>query len=298
MDEPRAGIEVENPRTTDNVAVNHVDGAFFDLFDVRFLAGRGFDAGDFQPGRTAVIVNRSFVEDVLGDGNPLGRRVRYRLTEDRGAVPEARIWYEIVGVVDDFPSNNEESTMYHPLAPGQGHPVTLTFRVGSNETLVAGRLREIASALGPTLRVGRLRSLDEIYRQRRSPANMLGLVLAAVMLIVLLFSMAGMYTLMAFTVAQRWREIGLRSALGAQPRVLVVGIFGRALVPVVAGAFAGGLLAMFIGYNLEVTQAGGRSIPGILPACAALMMVAGLLALIGPARRALRIDAAVALRDG
>ena len=95
---------------------------------------------------------------------------------------------------------------------------------------------------------------------------MFGLVLAAVMLIVLLFSMAGIYTLMAFTVAQRWREIGLRSALGAQPRRLVAGIFGRALVPVVAGAVAGSLVALLIDSNVQITQVGGRSIPGILPA--------------------------------
>jgi putative ABC transport system permease protein len=214
-------------------------------------------------------------------------------------VSEPRPWYEIVGVVEDFPANNDTPTMYHPMAPGQTYPVSLTLRVGSSAALVASRLPEIARALDPTLRVGQLRSLDEIYRQKRSADNMFGLILAAVMLIVLLFSMAGIYTLMAFTVAQRWREIGLRSALGAQPRRLVAEIFGRALVPVVAGAVGGGLAALFIDSQLQIAQAVvGRSIPGILPGSAALVIVAGLLALIGPARRALRVDPAQALRDG
>jgi ABC-type antimicrobial peptide transport system permease subunit len=86
--------------------------------------------------------------------------------------------------------------------------------------------------------------------------------------------------------------------LGAQQRVLVTEIFGRSLVPVVAGAVVGGLLALLIDSNVELTQVGGRTIPGIVPACATLMIAVGLLALIGPARRALRINPAVALRDG
>ena len=190
------------------------------------------------------------------------------------------------------------ATMYHPLAPGQHHPVSIALRVGSNAALVSGELREIAGAVDSTVRVGRLRSLGDIYRQRRAPIMMFGLVLVTVMAIVLLFTMAGNYTLMAFTVAQRWREIGLRSALGAPRRVLVTEIFGRALVPVVAGAVVGGLVALLIDSKVELTQVGGWSIPGIVPACATLMIVVGLLAVIGPARRALQIDPAVALRDG
>jgi ABC-type antimicrobial peptide transport system permease subunit len=78
---------------------------------------------------------------------------------------------------------------------------------------------------------------------------------------------------------------------------LVTEVFGRSLVPVVAGAVVGGLLALLIDFNVELTQIGGRSIPGIVPACATLMIAVGLLALIGPARRALRINPAMALRD-
>jgi predicted permease len=299
MEEPEPGIEVDGSGSVrSDVSVNHVDDAFFGVFDARFLAGRGFDAGDFAPGQTAVIVNRSFVEEALGAGNPLGRRVRYRGTDDRPGISDPSGWFEIVGVVDDIIAKPSMPTIFQPLAPGQHHQVSVTLRVGPNMTLVAGALREIAGAVDPALRVGSVRSLDDVYRQQLSSVTMLGLLLVTVIVIVLLFTMAGNYTLMTFTVAQRWREIGLRSALGAQPRVLVAGIFGRALIPVVAGAAVGGLLALLIDAKIDATQAGGQSIPGIVPACAALLIVVGLLALIGPARRALRIDPAVALRDG
>lgn len=297
MEEPRPEIEVEGLGARSDVSVNYVDHAFFDVFDARFLAGRRFDAGDFAPGRTPVIVNRSFLEDLELDGNPLGRRVRYRRTPDRRAILEPSGWFEIVGVVDDFIANSNMTTMYHPLTPATHHPVNVTVRVGSNVTLVSGRLREIARGVDPALRVGGLRSLGEVYRQRRAPVYALGLVLVSVMAIVFLFTMAGNYTLMAFIVAQRWREIGLRSALGARQRVLVTEIFGRALIPLLAGAVVGGLMALFLSSNVETTRVGGRDIPGIVPACATLMIAVGVLALIGPARRALRIDPVVALRD-
>ena len=308
LEEPSADIEVEGSAAQDAQSqFNSVDDRFFAVFGVRFLAGRRFDASDFGPGRTPVIVNRSFVREVLGvssdpglretGANALGRRIRYRATEDpRQAAPPPG-WHEIVGVVDDFPQGNDDPTMFHPMT-GPLHPVSVTIRAPSGIGVAAGRLREIAGRLDPQLRAGRLRSLDEMYWQRRSFDHMFGAVLGAVMVIVLLFSMAGMYTLMAFIVAQRWREIGVRSALGAQPRRLLIGIFGRAAVPLLIGAIAGCAIALRLHSSLPIVEAGGLSIPGVVPASAALMIVIGLLAVAGPARRAIRIDPIEALRVG
>ena len=185
--------------------------------------------------------------------------------------------------------------MFHPMTSAP-HPVSLTIRAPSGIGPAAGRLRAVASGLDSQLRVRHLESLDEMYWQRRSFDHMFGFMLGAVMLIVLLFSMAGIYTLMAFIVAQRWREIGVRAALGAQPRQLLIGIFGRAAVPLLIGAMAGCALALLLQSSLPIAEAGGRSIPGIVPASAALMIVIGLLAVAGPARRAIRIDPTEALR--
>lgn len=297
MEEPAVRIDVDGgPAGSESAAVNHIDAAFFELFHARFLAGRGFAGGEFQPGSTAVVVNRSFVEDVFGDGNPLGRRFRYSQVEDRVARSEAGPWREIVGVVDNFPSNNPSATMYFPLVSGPRRSVSLTVRVGPNAALVTGRLKEVADSLHPALRVGDLRTLDAVYFQRQSVANTVGVVFSMVMTIVLLFSMAGIYTLTTFTVARRWKEIGLRSALGARPRALVTGILGRALAPVAGGAIIGELVGLLLDANVDVSQAGGQEIPGIVPACAALLVFVAIAATVGPARRALRIEPAVALR--
>ena len=296
LEEPGARIEVEgSPLSDDDARFNVVDERFFAVFGARFLAGRNFDARDFRPGSTALIVNRSFVAEILGDGNGLGRRVRYRRIEDSAHVQPPPGWHDIIGVVEDFPGSNDGPMMFHPMTMPL-RSVSLTIRTASSVAAAADRLRAVAARLDPQLRVGRLRSLEDMYWQRRSLDHTFGFVLGSVVVLVVLFSMAGMYTLMAFIVAQRWREIGVRSALGAQPRRLLGGIFGRALVPLMIGATVGCALALGLHSWLPIAEAGGRSIPGIVPVSASLMIVVGLLAVSGPARRAIRVDPTEALR--
>jgi hypothetical protein len=282
------------------VRFNRVDDSFFEVFDLPILTGRGFEAGDYESARDVVIVSRSFVEDALGDGNPLGRRFRYRQLEDGEpqATSGAEGGYEIVGVVADLHANAGIRGIYHPAAAGTLYPVSLALRVRPEAVGVADRLRQIATELDPALRIGEVRFLDSIYRQQAVGNYMGASALIVATLSVLLLSAAGMYALMSFTVSQRRREIGIRSALGAQPRRLLAGIFGRALGQVAIGAIAGVLVALLISYYLPVSEMGGWEVPGVLPAAASLMVIIGLLALIGPARRGLRIDPIEELREG
>jgi putative ABC transport system permease protein len=293
------GAEVEvdggTERVTGETTFNRVDLAFFDVFGARFRAGRKFDASDFGRGQShAIVVNRTFATEVAGTETALGRRVRYPAAKTPGISPET--WYEIVGIVDDFPANGHEATAYHPLLPASVQRVSVTVRIGPDAALAATRLRDVTTAVDPSLRLGRLRSLGEIYRQSGTVTHTLIFMLGSIMLIVLLFAMAGMYTLMAFIVAQRRREVGLRYALGAQPGRLVMGIFGRALVPLVIGASLGCVLALLIDSSIQVEEVGGQRIPAIVPLAAAVMVFVGVLAVAGPARRAIRIDPSEALR--
>ena len=299
MDESGAKVEVElgGRRATGRVAVNRVDPAFFDVFGARVRMGRTFEATDFGGGHSqSIVVTRTFATEITGTENVLGRRVRYVTRQDAHAPPEPERWYEIVGVVEDFPSDYDQATVYHPLQPGPVRQVTVTLRVGPNAALAATRLREVTRAIDPGMRIARLRSLGEVYRQRGSVGSTLGFMLGSVMLIVVFFALAGMYTLMAFIVAQRWREIGVRCALGASPGRLVTEIFGRSLVPLAIGASVGCLLALLIDASIQLEDVGGLSIPGVVPATATFMILVGVLALAGPARRAIRINPVEALR--
>jgi ABC-type antimicrobial peptide transport system permease subunit len=122
------------------------------------------------------------------------------------------------------------------------------------------------------------------------------LVIFAVTASVLLLSAAGIYAMMSFTVAKRRREIGIRSALGADARHLLVGIFGRASAQIGAGIAVGLLFAVGIERLASGGVTGGRGYV-FLPMVAAIMIVVGLFAALGPARRGLAVEPTEALRD-
>lgn len=278
---------------------NQVDTAFFDIYQVAGLAGRPFNEGDAAAEASAVIVNRNFAETIAPGGNPLGRRFRYvRATgSDWRHGPEADRWYEVVGVVENLPDTSDARVAYHAAAPGQFLPAHLQLRLRGDPAGLAERLREVAASVDPTLHVDEVRTLAEIYREHRFGDNLGAITIGVVTGSVLLLSAAGLYARMAFTVAQRRREIAIRSALGAQPDQLVAAVFRRAFLHVGAGSAAGMIAAYATGRYVPIEQIGGVPIPGIVPGAAAFMLLVGVLASLGPARRGLRIDPIEALRS-
>ena len=281
------------------VASVSVDTAYFGLFGVRVLAGRVFEAADvaLRADERPVIVNRSFVIELLGSGDPIGRRVRYPSGDK--VVP----WYTIVGVIDDFPAGvknpMEESAgkMYHLSMAGEREFATLTVRLrGQTPETFAPTLRRVATSVDPMLQLSAVNSLDAKFREDTRAAALLALVIALITGSVLLLSAAGIHALMSFTVNQRRREIGIRSALGASARSILTSILARALRQLALGVGVG--LTMAIGVDLA---AGGVLMDGtgvlVVPATAAFMLIVGLLAATGPARRGLRVQPTEALRS-
>jgi putative ABC transport system permease protein len=277
---------------------NQVDTAFFDIYQVPGLAGRRFKESDAAVESDAVIVNRSFAQTIAPGGNALGRRFRYvRAADGDWHGPQADRWYEVVGVVGNLPVTTDARVAYHAAAPGQIRPAHLQLRLRDGQAGLAERLRNVAASVDPALHVDEVQTLAEIYREHRFGDNLGALAIVAVTGSVLLLSAAGLYALTAFTVAQRRREIGIRSALGAQPGHLVAAVFRRAFWQIGAGSAAGILAAYVAGRYVPIEQVGGLPIPGVLPGAAAFMLLVGVLASLGPARRALRIDPTEALRS-
>jgi hypothetical protein len=295
------------------VRFNRVDVNFFRAFDVPILAGRGFQPADITsagagPGEPreggVVVVNLPLAQQVFA-GNALGRRIRYVVDDTRGgAAPrnvESGRWYEIVGIVSDFPTgaspemDGSKLKVYHAAAAGQVQPVTLALRVrGDAPPTFAGRLREIAAAVDPELHLRNILSLDEALRREQWIRRLEAAVLVAVTLSVLMLSSAGIYALMSITVSQRRKEIGIRMALGADRRRIVANIFSRALGQLAVGA----ALGVASGAALEKASGlmqGNAAV--VLPVVALFMMAVGFLAALGPARRSLRIEPTEALRE-
>ena len=281
-----------------------VGADFWHTFELEALSGRVLTGGDGLGGQEPVVVNESFVRLVMGGRSPVGYRLRYtRYAGGTGSpLDDEPPWSEVVGVVPDRPANAAYGIAYHPAAPGDLQTPSLAVHVEPGVTGAAGRIREIAAGVDPTLRLEQVRTLDDLYREQAFGNKTGASALLAATLSVLLLSAAGMYALMSFTVQQRRREIGIRAALGAGAGRLLAGVFRRATRQLLIGAAVGGSLAFVIDTYLpeEALQTlGGWEVPGVLPATAAFMVVVGLLAVLGPARRGLRVDPTEAMRgDG
>jgi hypothetical protein len=281
--------------------VLHAGAGFFEAFEVPVLAGRAFDARDYGPSSTAVVVNRTFVREILDNRPPLGLRLRYPGADRRGnLVPDA--WFEVAGVVDDLPSypitpGETEARIYHPLPEGRAYPASLAVRLRGRDPQGFGtRLREIAATLDPTLRLTAVFPLREVYRQEQMGIHWGAVAFAIVAGSVLIVAAAGIYALMSFTVTRRRKEIGIRAALGAAPRRILRGIFSRALRQLALGVALGSTVAVVLDRASDGEIMGGRAV-ALVPIVAATMIVVGLLAALGPARRGLRVQPTEALRE-
>lgn len=284
------------------IASEGIEPGTLSLFGARMLAGRGLNVSDMDTTSTSVIVNHAFVRRVLGDLPPLGRRIRYAGTEAHGedaAVQPSR-WFTIVGVSQDLDANRFDPDL---IAPRVYYPAPLGF-TGSVELRIATRgkatdfiptLRRIAMDVDPTMRLGRSYGFDEFERQSQLAMRLVALVIALVLISVSLLSAAGVYALTSFTVTRRRREIGIRSALGAQPGQVLRTLFAR-----IARQVAIGLAVGLGGAALLDMASGGEMLQGrgvyLLPAFAVIMIVVAVLAAIGPARRGLGVQPAEALR--
>ena len=281
----------------ESVRTNRVDIDLFSAFDVPILAGRGLVAADTRENATAIVVNESFARRIAGGASVLGRRVRWTPRDG-----EPRHEMEVVGVVPDFDSgftipnsfDDPAPRVFQAMEPGAIQPVVLVLRVRRGSAAdFAARLRDITAAVDPTLQLERLETVAGAWERIQQSFRLMALGIVGVIGSVLLLSAAGIYAMMSFTVARRRREIGIRSALGADPRRVLCGIFARASAQLAAGVLAGLVVDIAIDRIVPIMDGKG---PVLIPAVSLLMVGVGMLAALGPARRGLGIQPTEALR--
>lgn len=135
------------------------------------------------------------------------------------------------------PSRDEG--IYHPVAPGELHPIPLAVHMGSDPLAFTPRLRQIASEVDPQAMIQYTFALNEAPNGDQQAARYTALLFAALPAIAIALSGAGLYALMSFTVSQRTREIGIRTALGARPGTILLAIVRRAIFQLPMGVAAG-----------------------------------------------------------
>ncbi|HUF46508.1 MAG TPA: ABC transporter permease [Vicinamibacterales bacterium] len=303
---PIRWIDVEGPAQPARSPAGHrpqvaaVAPGFFDVFGGRIVAGRDFVAADARDDATAVVVNQSFVQEVLGGAAPIGRRLRFRHAGS-GAPAESEAapqpWLEIVGVVTDLPlaadPDRPDGAGVYTSVSASTLPIDLI--VHAPEGLrFAPRLRAIAARVDPALRVSTISTLGDLVRtETRFYAFWFRLSLVVVG-ILLLLSLSGIYAVVSFTVSRRTREIGIRLALGADRLRLLSEVLATPMLRVVIGATTGAAAITM----LPLLDAGYVApwLMGVIAGSAALVVAVSVLACAVPIRRALRIQPTEALR--
>jgi hypothetical protein len=242
-----------------------------------------------------VVVNEAFMR-VVGR-NPVGARVR---TLQRGSERELGPWHEIVGVVTDletlFPADwGGAAYIYRAASAAEIDPVVVAVRVAADATPLAPRVAVVARQVDAGLQVRDIITLDDIVAQEQMRMVGGSVVFGSVLLVALIFSAAGLYALMAVAVARRTREIGIRIALGANPRHVLGSVFARAGRQLGGGIIAGNSLILFLAWRADslTTELLVSSM-----IASVVMAAVGVLACAAPARRALRVQPTEALREG
>jgi predicted permease len=280
-------------------------GDYFRTMGIQLLQGRFFESTDSIDASPVAIVNRAFVQRFLSNENPLGQQVRYN---DAGE----RQWSTIVGVVDDSP----QKTLGQPPLPeihynlvqlrpqDDLYPILGTFymNVAIRSPLPAetinGELHRVVHELQPDAALNGVKSMQEVVDGSLGNQVLAARLLGLFALAGLVIAVAGIYGLLAYSVSQRTRELGVRLALGAQRGAVLWMVLRHALILLGVGVAVGGvvtaasgkLLMAFLAYKLNGFDA-------LIGVCiAVLLAVCGLAASYFPARRAARIDPVVALR--
>ena len=305
----RVELVSSGEKGTRGVSIARIDPSYFDVLQAPPIAGRAFTAADLGPQSRAVIVDQRFIDMVMQGRNPVGQRLRIGTRSQFDSAATDIPIYDVVGVVknlgmDPVAQTGFDPGVYFPVVPGSRGALEMIVHTRGDPLAIAPRVRELATAVDPTLRIGTMQALDEfadslLWFLRLWMRLMIGLTGVA-----LLLSLAGIYSVLAYTVARRTREIGVRVALGSSSRRIVTSIFRRPLTQVAIGVLAGSILLGFATVAVRNTEQfaglekGGLSVGDIamLFGHATLMLSVCLLACVVPTWRALRVQPTEALR--
>jgi putative ABC transport system permease protein len=290
----------EEPEPQANQQLNVLDVVatleFFHAAGIPLLRGRTFTETDNATARKVVVVNQEFVHRHLRDQEPLGKQIRLDVP---GTAPQ---WSEIIGVVANVKDNSEASRydpeVYEPLLQRPISSFSLMLRTSADPNTLASSLRNAVRSLDAELPLAQVMSMPAVIDRQKGGNSFFLEMLGAFALLALLLAAIGIYGLIAYSVGQRTREIGIRMALGARsPDVLrmilregsKMTLIGAAIGLAMALALPKIFEAMF--YDLHV---GEPRIYVIVPIC---IFAVALLATYLPARRATRVDPMTALRQ-
>jgi predicted permease len=277
------------------------NGDYFRALEIPVIAGRTFDRLDAQRAGEAVISRRVaaiFFHDSTGAA-ALGKRFR--------TLPTGTSWYTVIGVVGDARDSSlaaaSSPTVYFPEVPDTNNvsrtrrAMALVLRTAGDPLAVTSGVRAVVRDLDPTLPVFDIAPMTTVFTASMAQLRFIMLILGAAAALTLVLGAIGLYGVMAYVVALRTRELGVRVALGARPAAVAATTTRQGLALAGAGLVTGlALFALFARFLRSLLFGVAPGDPVALGAASIILLAIAALATWIPARRASRVDPAVALR--
>jgi putative ABC transport system permease protein len=274
-------------------AVTSVSEGYFRTLQVPLVAGRFFTSRDAQGGRLTAIVNQAFVRLFFPGQNAIGQRVAL------GGPPSA--WLTVVGVVGDIRYQSldqpNEAVVYTPFLQDPSPYISIIVRTGPNPLTFAAALRAQVLAVDKNQPIFDVRTMEQRISETLGSRRFNMVLLTSFALLALALAAIGLYGVVSYSVSHRTHEIGIRMALGAQKHNVLRMVIGQGMILALAGIVLG------ICGTLGLTRLLSSLLYGVKPndpltfiAASLTLAIVAIVACYIPARRATKVDPAVALR--
>ena len=272
---------------------NNVDLEYFDAMDIARLRGRDFTEVDRTGAQPVAIINDAMARRYWPDEDPIGRR--FRLYGDE-------FYREVVGVVETVKYQTVGETpqpcIFLPLAQNYADTANLYVRTAGAPSSVLGAVRAEIRAIDAQMPIPNVWTVGEIIDQSLWAAKMTAGLLAVFGLLALVLASVGLYGILAYSVTRRQREIGVRMAMGAAQRDVLMLVLRQGLSLVAVGVVIGLAAAAAVSRALAALLYGSPTDLASFAGAALALIVVAAVATFLPALRASRVDPLVALREG
>jgi putative ABC transport system permease protein len=277
-----------------------ISSDYFSTLGIQVVRGRGFTNHDDAAAPAVAVINEAAARRYWPDEDPIGRRI---------SLGGPTRWMEIVGIVGDVRHTSldlgPEPEAFIPMPQGFRalgnsfvRSLTLVVRTSGDPVQITPALRAIVTAIDPQQPLDTVRSMDELIAESVGGQRVNFVLVSVFAVVALLLTAAGLYGVMAYLVAERTREIGVRMALGATPRQVVAMVLGQAGTMITIGVGIGVAGALLMSRALGSLLFGVSALdPRIYAVVTVLLGFVALCAAAVPSLRATRIDALIVIRD-
>jgi len=258
------------------------------------IRGRDFTRSDDTTSVPVMIVNEAFAHEMFGNQNPIGRRAE--------STRDEKVYREIIGVVPNIKyygvRDSARALVWVPYAQRNSwHQGIITIRTQGPPETAVGTLRQVVASMDPNIALANVMTMDEAASHSMASDRMLAVLLTAFAGLALALAAVGIFGVLSYSIEQRTHELGVRLAIGAQRRDVLMLVLAET-TPLVAGGVAIGLGAGFaltrvmraVLFEVQPTDA------ATFASVAVVLTLVALVAALVPARRAARIDPVIALR--